>query len=231
MRGGDDSGSGCPMAPVLKSLATETGGSWSANFQQCRTTSRSKPTAPPGNESEMARRFRLPYSVILSVAVPAAVLVGGWIAIRAMSNTVCSSYNDISNDFCDEWNFESPPRQQFPLPHDWAVVWDQRGCGSAGCLAHAFIVRPPPYAARDPVGSYIDRIRRMGWQSWGHDRQHQSFVAAKGRLLVALQSATESFSYAPKRFERKPFVFVAFMFRDEGGVNYEKPRRILSRSP
>ncbi|MDP8956333.1 MAG: hypothetical protein M3N24_05165 [Actinomycetota bacterium] len=151
-----------------------------------------------------------------------AVLVGGWLTVRMISNAVCSSYNAFSNDLCDRWNWVAPARDGFPLPSRWTIAWDEESCGSGGCLTHLFIVRPVERVG-DPVLSYATRVRELGWHvRRGTNPEYRYFVGTKDDLVVSIESAGSKSVWGPRQFRNQNFVAVRFTFIDEGGVLYER---------
>jgi hypothetical protein len=75
-------------------------------------------------ESQRERRrlgIGLTASTALLVTLVSAIGLGGWLAARTISDAICGSYNFISNDFCDEWNYETPPAHALPVPPSWSI--------------------------------------------------------------------------------------------------------------
>jgi len=162
-------------------------------------------------------RRRLGVGLTVSAAVLVALLVaiglGARVAGRTISDAICGSYNFISNDFCDEWNYETPPADALPQPPSWSVEWRMLDCGSGGCGARLYVLAPDA-GARGGVATYLREIQPLGWQ-----------VAAKrearqGELRLDAEPATDRFwaRLIPKRLVRPEYVFVSVAICGEGAV-------------
>jgi hypothetical protein len=147
--------------------------------------------------------------------------LGPTILFRAAHDGICASYNSISNDFCDEWNYERPPADRFPVPAGWSVVWHHLSCGSGGCATHVFILRSTK-DADDPVREYADRLRDVGWQiRRGKSRDYDYFIGRRADLVLSIESAATGFTLAPRRFRDGRHIDVGFSLVDEAAVIYE----------
>ncbi len=137
------------------------------------------------------------------LTVIVVLAIGGWFAVRAVSSAVCTSYNSISNDFCDEWRYQSPPEDALPLPSGWRIEWTQLSCGSGGCPTRKYIVRPE--LTTESTARYVERIDELGW------RRGEGFSARRGDLLLRAENPAtgNSRSLIPRRFRSSEFVYVS----------------------
>ncbi len=161
-----------------------------------------------------SRRFRgMPVTTTLLVGLFVVVGVGGWLAVRAISGAICGSYNDISNDFCDEWHYDTPPSGALPVPPRWETRWEKLDCGSGGCGNRLYVLSPPT-SAEGGVAGYLSEIQALGW------RTDASGEARLGDLHLDVASAADGIPalLIPKRLARMEFVFVALAICGEGTV-------------
>jgi hypothetical protein len=63
------------------------------------------------------RRLGVGFTAFIAVLVGLLISigVGARVAGSAISDAICGSYNFISYDFCDEWNYETPPADALPV--------------------------------------------------------------------------------------------------------------------
>ena len=162
---------------------------------------------------ERSPRIRLTASVALLVTLLAAIGLGGWLAARTISDAICGSYNFISNDFCDEWNYETPPADALPVPPSWSIEWRMLDCGSGGCGTRLYVLAPG-VGARGGVAAYLHEIQSLGWQV------ADTREARQEDLRLAAESATDRFwaRLIPKRLVRPEYVFVSVAICGEGAV-------------
>jgi hypothetical protein len=149
----------------------------------------------------------------LLVAVLMVIGLGGWLAARTISSAICSSYNHISNDFCDEWNYETPPAGALPVPSRWEVRWETLDCGSGGCGNRLYVLSANP-STEGGVAAYLREIQALGWRidvdsEARKDDLHLDVHSASGRVAAIL---------IPKSLVREEFVFVALGIFGEGTV-------------
>ncbi len=161
------------------------------------------------------RRLRvgLTASAALLVTLLVTIGLGGWLAARTISDAICGSYNFISNDFCDEWNYETPPADALPVPPSWEIEWRMLDCGSGGCGSRLYVVMPSA-GARGGVAAYLREIGALGWQVGAKAEARQ------GDLLLDVEPATDRFfaRLIPRRLVRPEYVFVALAICGEGAV-------------
>ncbi len=157
-------------------------------------------------------RIGLPLTAALLVAF-VVLGVGGWLAARAVSNAICGSYNFISNDFCDQWHYDTPPAGALPLPPGWEIRWETLDCGSGGCGSRLYVLSPNP-SFDGGVATYLCDIQALGWRidDYAEARQgdlHLDVEPASGRLVARL---------IPRGLAREESVFVALAICGEGTV-------------
>jgi hypothetical protein len=159
--------------------------------------------------------------LVVGLTASIAVLVGLLIAIglgarvtgRAISDAICGSYNFISNDFCDDWNYETPPADALPVPPSWEIEWRMLDCGSGGCGSRLYVLSPGARTGGG-VAAYLREIQSLGW------RVGTKADARQGDLLLEVEPATDRF-YArliPRRAERPEYVFISLAICGEGAV-------------
>ncbi len=105
----------------------------------------------------------LTVSAALLVTLLVAIGLGGRLAARTISDAICGSYNFISNDFCDEWNYETPPADALPVPPSWEIEWRMLDCGSGGCGSRLYVLSPSA-GTTGGVAAYLREIQALGWQ-------------------------------------------------------------------
>jgi hypothetical protein len=155
----------------------------------------------------------LTVSAAVLVALFVAIGAGARVAGRTISDAICGSYNFISNDFCDEWNYETPPADALPVPPSWSIEWRMLDCGSRGCGARLYVLTPD-VGARGGVAMYLHDIQSLGWQV-GAKRE-----VRQGDLRLDVEPATGRVwaRLIPKRLERPEYVFVSLAICSEGTV-------------
>ena len=161
------------------------------------------------------RRLRAgsPVTIALLVALVVVVGVGGWLAARAISGAICGSYNSISNDFCDQWHYDTPSAGALPVPPSWQIRWETLDCGSGGCGTRLYVFSPAA-SSEGGVAAYLREIQALGW------RIDANAKARRGDLQLDLEPAADPTValLIPKRLVRKEFVFVALAICGEGTV-------------
>jgi hypothetical protein len=158
---------------------------------------------------------------VFVVAIAMAVLlIGGWLLARGVGDAVCSSYNPLSNDFCDEWHYDPPPAERFPLPAGWSVAWQELSCGSGGCPTRVFVLTAGEDIA-EPVSAYAAGLRGMGWEVQRRSDPDLYFVGRSGELVVSIEPADTELTTAPARFRSKGHVKVAFSLESEAALVFE----------
>jgi hypothetical protein len=151
-------------------------------------------------------------SVGVLVGLLVAIGLGARVAGRAISHdAICGSYNFISNDFCDEWNHESPPGDALPVPPSWEIEWRMLDCGSGGCGSRLYVLSPGARTGGG-VAAYLREIQSLGW------RVGTKAEARQGDLLLEVEPATDRFYARPRRAERPEYVFVSLAICGEGAV-------------
>jgi hypothetical protein len=126
---------------------------------------------------------------------------------------ICGSYNFISNDSCDDWNYETPPADALPVPTSWEIEWRMLDCGSGGCGSRLYVFSPGARTGGG-VAAYLREIQSLGW------RVGTKADARQGDLLLEVEPATDRF-YArliQRRAERPEYVFVSLAICGEGAV-------------
>jgi hypothetical protein len=168
-------------------------------------------------EEAVKERRRFPIGVpLIAASLVACVVVlgvGGWLAARAASNAICGSYNFISNDFCDEWHYDTPPAGAVPVPPDWEIRWGMLDCGSGGCGSRLYVLSPNA-SSDGGVATYLRDIQALGWRidAYAEARQgdlHLDVEPTSDRLVVRV---------IPRRLARDGSVFVALAICGEGTV-------------
>lgn len=131
----------------------------------------------------------------IGLLVLLAIVVAGWLTIRAVSAGVCANYNSFSNDFCDKWHYDTPPENAIPLPEGSKIVWQELSCGSGGCH-HRMYVLVPPTKTDDSIARYATKAQDSGWRETDSDP-----ALRKEDLLIRLDSARENVGVlmVPKR--------------------------------
>lgn len=84
--------------------------------------------------------------------------------MRVDTKIGCGSYNFISNDFCDEWTYETPPADALPVPPSWNIEWRMLDCGSGGCGSRLYVLSPSA-GTGGGVGAYLRNIQSLGWRA------------------------------------------------------------------
>jgi hypothetical protein len=147
----------------------------------------------------------------IGMLVLLAIVVAGWLAIRAVSAAICADYNSISSDFCDEWHYDTPPQDAIPVPSGWQIVWQDLSCGSGGC-PHRMYVLAPPSPTKDATADYALAARKFGWRagSKGGDMR-------KDDLLISIEPASANVGVlmVPEKFGKPGHVFVSITICDE----------------
>jgi hypothetical protein len=167
-------------------------------------------------ESQAERRrlgVGLTVSAALLVTLLVAIGLGGRLAARTISDAICGSYNFISNDFCDEWNYEMPPADALPVPPSWKIEWRMLDCGSGGCGSRLYVLSPSA-GTRGGVAAHLREIQAPGWQVGAKAEARQ------GDLFLDVEPATDR-SFArliPRRLVRPEYVFVALAMCGESAV-------------
>lgn len=159
---------------------------------------------------------RLGVQVTVSAAVMVALLVAiheARVAGRTISDEICGSYNFISNDLCDEWNYETPPADALPVPPSWEIEWRMLDCGSGGCGSRLYVLSSGARTGGG-VAAYLREIRSLGW------RLGTSAEARQGNLLLDVEPATDRIlaRLIPRRLQRPEYVFVSLAMCGEGGL-------------
>jgi hypothetical protein len=161
------------------------------------------------------RRFRigLPLTAALLVACVVVLGVGLWLGVRAASNAICGSYNFMSNDFCDEWHYDTPPAGALPVPPDWEIRWETLDCGSGGCGSRLYVLSPNA-SSDGGVAAYLRDIQALGWRIDAHAEARQ------GDLHLDVEPASDRIVIRaiPGRLARDESVFVALAICGEGTV-------------
>ncbi|MGH2660381.1 MAG: hypothetical protein ACRDHS_12160 [Actinomycetota bacterium] len=139
--------------------------------------------------------------------------VGGWLAARAVSSAICGSYNFISNDFCDEWHYDTPPARALPLPPGWVIRWQELDCGSGGCGSRLYVLSANS-SSEGSVAAYLQEIQALGWRVDAHAEARQGDLS----LDVEPASRRAVARLIPKRLAREEFVLVALAICGEGAV-------------
>lgn len=132
-----------------------------------------------------------------------AMIVGGWLTIRAVSAAVCANYNSFSNDFCDK--YDTPPENAIPVPQGWKIVWQDLSCGSGGC-PHRMYVLVPPTETDDSIARYATEAQDAGWREIDTHPELR-----KDDLLIRVESARSNVGtlLVPKRFGKPGNVYVS----------------------
>jgi hypothetical protein len=161
------------------------------------------------------RRLGIGFTAFVAVLVGLlfAIGVGARVAGSAISDAICGSYNFISNDFCDEWNYETPPADALPVPPSWEIEWRMLDCGSGGCGSRLYVLSPG--AGRGGgVATYLREIRSLGW------RLGSKAEARRDDLLLDVEPATDRIlaRVIPRRLQRPEYVFVSLAICGEGAV-------------
>jgi hypothetical protein len=159
-----------------------------------------------------------PILLVLGIlALPLAPVL----VVRAATAGICDSYNFISNDFCDEWNYEPPPAEALPVLAGWVVVWHDLSCGSGGCPDRVFVLTSAQ-EFENPAARYAARLRAMGWDvERGSNSQHYYFIGRKGNLVLSVAPAASESSIVPSRLREESHIEVSFALADEVGASYE----------
>ena len=155
------------------------------------------------NRAEGAGRSIPAWAIVMLVLL--CLVVGGWLAVRAVSAAICADYNSISNDICDRWHYDTPTEDAIPVPSGWRIAGQDLSCGSAGC-SHRLYVLVPPVEAEEPLDFYIKGIQRLGWQPSGRGRD-----VRKGDLMMHIGLAPENVGFlsVPKKLAKPGFVYVS----------------------
>jgi hypothetical protein len=135
-------------------------------------------------------------SVAVLVRLLIAIGVGARVAGSAISDATCGSYNFISNDFCDEWNYKTPP-VDVPVPPSWEIEWWKLDCGSGGCGSRLYVLSPGA-GTNGGVAAYLRDIQALGW------RVGTKAEARQGDLLLGVRPATDRIlaRLIPRRLQR-----------------------------
>jgi hypothetical protein len=134
-----------------------------------------------------------------------AVIVGGWLTIRAVSAAICADYNSFSNEFCDKWHYDTPPEGAIPVPSGWKVVWQDLSCGSGGCPDRMYVLAPPS-ENDEAIDLYVTAAQESGWRS-----SEEPEGLRKGQLFINIERASSNVGIlmVPKRFGKPGYVFVS----------------------
>jgi hypothetical protein len=136
--------------------------------------------------------------------VVAGLLFGFRFAFGAIADAVCADYNSFTNDFCDEWQYDTPPDDALPVPDQWEIRWQKLDCGSGGCGNRLYVLEPPT-VTDDAVTLYLDEIRILGWRSGAG-----STDARMDDLAINVERASDRVGVlVPKRLGRPEYVYVA----------------------
>lgn len=142
---------------------------------------------------------------LIGVVIIVSLVVGGWLAIRTISAVVCADYNSISNDFCDEWHYDTPPDDAIPVPQGWRIAWEDLDCGSGGCPYRRYVLVPPERAPA-PIDLYVEEIGDLGWRPTGNGNE-----VRKDDLTMVVELASENVGLlrVPRKLGRPGFIYVA----------------------
>jgi hypothetical protein len=141
-----------------------------------------------------------------------AVGLGARVAGRTISEGVCGSYNFVSNDFCDKWNYETPPADALPVPPTWEIEWRMLDCGSGGCGSRLYVLSPST-GTGGGVAAYLREIQSFGWRIGTKKEARQS------DLLLDVEPADHVYArLIPRRLQRPEYVFVSLAICGEGAV-------------
>jgi hypothetical protein len=155
-----------------------------------------------------AERGRLGVRFTASVAVLVGLVIviglGARVAGQTISDAICGSYNFISNDFCDQWNYETPPADALPVPPSWEIEWRMLDCGSGGCGSRFYVLSPGARTGGG-VAAYLNDIRPLGW------RVGIKAEARQDDLLLDVEPVTDRIlaRLIPRRLQRPGYVFVS----------------------
>jgi hypothetical protein len=171
--------------------------------------------APRAESRAEWRRLGVGFTAFVAVLVGLliAIGVGARVAGGAISDAICGSYNFISNDFCDEWNYETPPADALPVPPSWEIEWRMLDCGSGGCGSRLYVLSPGARTGGG-VATYLREIRSLGW------RVGSKAEARRDDLLLDVEPATDRIlaRLIPRRLQRPEYVFVSLAICGEGAV-------------
>jgi hypothetical protein len=164
-------------------------------------------------DEDHSSRRRVGVGLIIIAIVLGAAFVGGRLAVHSISDAICGSYNFISNDVCDRWNYETPPSGALPIPPSWAIKWEDLDCGSGGCGSRLYVLAPTA-PARNGVPAYLEQIEQLGWSIDGRGE------ARRGELHLDVEPATDRFvaRIVPRRLVREENLFVSLALCGEGTV-------------
>jgi hypothetical protein len=151
---------------------------------------------------------------IVPLFLVAGLLFGIRLAFGAIGDAVCADYNSFSNDFCDEWHYDSPPDDALPVPDQWGIRWQKLDCGSGGCGNRLYVLEPLT-VTDDAVTLYLDEIRSLGWRSGAG-----STDARKDDLAINVERASDRVGVllVPKRLGRPEYVYVALAICGGGTI-------------
>ncbi|MDP9067874.1 MAG: hypothetical protein M3N53_05950 [Actinomycetota bacterium] len=87
--------------------------------------------------------FRTAAIILGPFMVIGLLLLTVFLLFAAIGDAVCADYNSFSNDFCDEWHYDTPPEDALPVFPGWEVEWYELSCGSGGCPARMYVLSSP----------------------------------------------------------------------------------------
>ena len=125
--------------------------------------------------------------VLLVLSVPTFLFFVGWGIAHGIGAVVCSGYNFLSNDLCERWRFDPPPKGAVPLPAGWQVRSSDLSCGSGGCPTRVYVLEPPGESA-NPVRAYAGRLRQRDWIITRID-DGRSLYGRRGNLEMSVEQS------------------------------------------
>lgn len=150
----------------------------------------------------------------MALGVVVGLGLGGWLAVRSISAAICADYNSISNDFCDEWHYDTPPEDALPQVRGWTEEWSYLSCGSGGCPDRIYVVSSD--TNHSGVGPYLKALSKDGWELRSGESQTGSSTLRRGNVELGVSDAETTYlkTLIPERLRRSGFVVVAVTLID-----------------
>ena len=125
------------------------------------------------------------------VLVIGLVFLGGRLIASAIGDAICADYNSLSNDFCDEWHYDTPPESGLPNFVSWKIEWQELSCGSGGCPNRMYVLSPD--GQEGSLENYTEMLEKDGWELYDDPQSSDLLTYRKGDLTLDVDDASSSY--------------------------------------